>query len=67
MCVMRRELIRMPDEVLNCSQCIFPQSHGSSGWDSFSLYFTSLYTPVFSARLFKVYFCVVEIDSRKSI
>lgn len=46
MCVMCQELIRMLDELANCSQCTFPQSHGSSDLDSFSLYFTSLYRPV---------------------
>lgn len=46
MCVMCQELIRMPDELANCSQCTLPQSHGSSDLDSFSLYFTSLYRPV---------------------
>lgn len=44
--VMCQELIRMLDELANCSQCIFPQSHGSSDLDSFSLYFTSLCGPV---------------------
>lgn len=38
-----QELIRMLNEVVNCSLCIFLYSHGSSDLDSFSLYFTSLY------------------------
>lgn len=37
MCVMCQELIRMLDELVNCSQCTFPQSHGSSDLDSFTL------------------------------
>lgn len=46
MCVMCQEQVRMLDELDNCSQRTFPQSHGSSDLDSFSLYFTSLYSPV---------------------
>lgn len=46
MCVMCQELICMLDEMVNCSQCIFPRSPGSSDLDSFTLYFTSLYRPL---------------------
>lgn len=40
-----QKLIRMLNEVVNCSLCIFLYSHGSSDLDSFSLYFTSLFSP----------------------
>lgn len=38
----------MLDELANCSQRTFHGSHGSSDLDSFSLYFTSLYSSLLS-------------------
>lgn len=40
-----QELIHVLTGMVNCSLCIFLFSHGSSDLDSFSLYFTSLYSP----------------------
>lgn len=83
MCVMGPQLIRMLDEVLNCSQCVFHSSLTPRPcWDSFRLHFASFDTPAsfsclcfllfyfffyFLARLFKEYSCIVEIDSSDSI